>query len=41
MHELPHDIIKAMYGSVSAEPHINFETTLAKIHCGGPKAKGM
>lgn len=39
-HELPYDIIEAMYSIASAEPHHNFEATLAKIQKGGTKAKG-
>lgn len=40
-HGLPHDVIEAMYSIASAEPHINFDVTLAKICNGGAKAKGM
>ena len=39
-HKLPHDIIEAMYSIASAEPHVNFDTTLAKIRSSGAKAKG-
>ena len=30
-HELPRDVVEAMYSVASAEPHYNFEATLAKI----------
>lgn len=39
-HEVPQNVLEAMYSIASADPHVDFEATLAKIRRGGARARG-